>query len=157
MLRTALLCACLCLSACEAQQVEEAGSIVNVEESFGPGCGDACVVVVLAPTADSPIWPSDSANTFAETARLTASTGAFVSGEIISRPGEGRGAYLRDAWAIRLRCPLEFINEEGAPQEVQQSAEVDVVIHVSGIWRAVELHTVADLDRLNELCALQPQ
>ena len=130
---------------------------MEVEESFGPGCGDACVVVVLVPNADGPNWPLKPANTFAETARLTASTGAFVSGAIISRPGETRGTYRDDAWAIRFSCPLQFMNEEGAPQELPQSATAHVVIDVTGIWRAIELRTVANLDRLNEVCTLQPQ
>lgn len=157
MLRAAFLCTYLCLSACEAQRVEGAASVVEVEESFGPGCGDACVVVVLVPTAESPNWPLEPANTFAETARLTASTGAFVSGAIISRPGETRGTYRGDAWAIRFSCPLQFNDEEGAPQEMQQSATAHVVIDVTGIWRAVQLRTAADPERLNEVCVLRHQ
>lgn len=157
MLRKALLFTCILLLACEARRVDDAGSILQVEESFGPGCGDACVVVVLAAAAEGPKWPLERANIFAETARLTAYNSAFVSGAIISRPAETRGAYPDDAWAIRFSCPLQFINEEGAPREVQQSPAAHIVIRATSIWRAVELRTAVDLERLNEVCALQPQ
>jgi hypothetical protein len=154
MLRAASLCLFLVVSACGAQRHDEAISVLEVEESFGPSCGEACVVVVLTPSADIPPWPLERANIFAETARLSVSSGAYVSGEIISRPNEASGAYGDDIWAVRFSCPLRFV-DEGAPHHVDRAAQVE--INVTGLWRAVSLQTVIDVNRLNQVCARQTQ